>query len=951
MATDAEGFLYLVGSSTSVDIPLKEGVKDQLHESQLLASTDAGASWTQAGNLPMGPPRSLAAHPSVPGVVFAGGTHGLFKSTDAGKTWKLVYQSPAAQWGGSEPGVWDIAVDPGNPTRVFALAWQDGLLISTNTGETWQRAETPGGQYLSPRDRIFVDPKGSGTVLAMLLTGFWISRDGGRTWNPAMAWRGVPWAAAFDPHRAGWIWAATAVGVFAEFLLSKDDGRTWSTRSSPPFLMYDLVADPSRPDRLYAVSSSVYRSDDGGASWQRLTDSGPVSVDRLVQGCGAGGPLIAYSASSWSSGLVRSLDQGETWTVADLNRVRAIGFGAGCSGFAARDIAGDAWVAKYAPDGRDLQWAVFLGGGDADAARKLAVDAQGNVIVAGETRSADFPGEISGARGQGDLFVVKLDRDGQVVSSKILGGTNYEGLTGLAGDAQGGVYLTGSTLSQNFPVTPGAFQTEFPGPYEASFVARLDADGSLRYATYLDASIQSIAVDPQGEAVLVGTRRTSGFLARMDANGSTLTYQSPPIPGTPRLVRLTPEGDLLVAGDTVADDFPVTPGAYSSRRRSTQCLSGGRYPRPGGDLFVMKLRAQDQRPAFSTLIGGECPSTPGSLELDADGNVTLAVQTWASGFPLRQPVLASGGNAVIVKLSGDGASLLYGTYLDAAAMPVTASGPDNSVYAGVSRNGDVLLLKLETAAEGPAELNRVANAFSGISAGVVPGALMTLSGRNLGPEDGVDLGLNSKQRLPLELAGTRVLFDGVPAPILATSPARVICVAPHSLSSWTGIQVEFHGQRSNEVLLPVLSVKPGLLAQGFPDVSERPWDGTDGVIFNEDGTENGPADPAFPGSTVSLFATGLALPQSPPEAGTIASTDTMKPRVPVYGSWTTGLEGQSEGVGTVPGFVSAMYQIRMKAPRASGTEPVSRVSVFLTDRATTKLLMEERSNVVWLYVR
>jgi hypothetical protein len=121
MVTDPQGFIYVTGSTTSLDIPLNAGATGQLNETQALVSTDAGATWTRAGNLPAGSPRSLAAHPSLPGVVFAGGTHGLFKSTDAARTWRMVYRPPALQMG-SDPGVWDIAVDPGNPARVFALA-------------------------------------------------------------------------------------------------------------------------------------------------------------------------------------------------------------------------------------------------------------------------------------------------------------------------------------------------------------------------------------------------------------------------------------------------------------------------------------------------------------------------------------------------------------------------------------------------------------------------------------------------------------------------------------------------------------------------------------------------------------------------------------------------------------------------------------------------------------
>ena len=79
-----------------------------------------------------------------------------------------------------------------------------------------------------------------------------------------------------------------------------------------------------------------------------------------------------------------------------------------------------------------------------------------------------------------------------------------EHVSGIAVDSQGNAYVTGSTLRTGFPVTSGAFQTEITVESGRGFIAKLNATGSaLMYATYLSSSIQAIAVDPDGQAVLV----------------------------------------------------------------------------------------------------------------------------------------------------------------------------------------------------------------------------------------------------------------------------------------------------------------------------------------------------------------------------------------------------------------------------------------------------------------
>ncbi len=127
----------------------------------------------------------------------------------------------------------------------------------------------------------------------------------------------------------------------------------------------------------------------------------------------------------------------------------------------------DAYVAEFAPDGTLIR-ATFVGGSGRDEANDIVVDPAGVVCIIGTTNSPNFP-ITDGAfqrsfGGIADAFVTMLSPDGsELVGSTFLGGPGLELGTGIALDNQGqGLFVTGSTFEDGFPVTEGAFQPGFP---------------------------------------------------------------------------------------------------------------------------------------------------------------------------------------------------------------------------------------------------------------------------------------------------------------------------------------------------------------------------------------------------------------------------------------------------------------------------------------------------------
>src|SRR5262249_38747898 len=116
----------------------------------------------------------------------------------------------------------------------------------------------------------------------------------------------------------------------------------------------------------------------------------------------------------------------------------------------------DAFVSKLDTDGTALVYSTFLGGHARDTGSDITIDSAGNAYVTGQTASLDFP-TTAGAfqtspRGGGDAFVTKLNAAGSALQySSYLGGNDFDAANSVAIDSSGNAYLTGSSMSADFP--------------------------------------------------------------------------------------------------------------------------------------------------------------------------------------------------------------------------------------------------------------------------------------------------------------------------------------------------------------------------------------------------------------------------------------------------------------------------------------------------------------------
>ena len=274
------------------------------HRGGLYRLGEGAAAWdTLTAGLPPNPAvRAVVIHPRNPDVIFAGAQDGPYRSRDGGDTWeRLDFPSPGL-------AVWSFAFDPGDPDTMYLGTGPALLFRSRDGGDSWHQvvnARQPARLDMGFPDRLIdiaIDPAKPATIFAGVeVGGVMRSDDGGETWadcsealvalaetRPELRSRigsdteieGMldTHSLAMTPSQPGTAYLAVRMGLFR----SDDGGRSWDDlavgRFSPLTYCRDVVVSPTDPDVLYACLSdeaigrdgSLWRSQDLGKSWRRF---------------------------------------------------------------------------------------------------------------------------------------------------------------------------------------------------------------------------------------------------------------------------------------------------------------------------------------------------------------------------------------------------------------------------------------------------------------------------------------------------------------------------------------------------------------------------------------------------------------------------------------------------------------------------------------------------------
>jgi hypothetical protein len=395
----------------------------------------------------------------------------------------------------------------------------------------------------------------------------------------------------------------------------------------------------------------------------------------------------------------------------------------------------DAFVAKYSPDLSTLVACALLGGSGVERVADLELDSEGRVYVLGNTTSGDFPftegayqteygGTGNDPYGDGDVFIARLSGDLQTLfECTYLGASLAEHAHALTLDASGRVWVAGGTQSNDFPFTPGVYDsTHSSGGTFAldGFVSCLSADlDSLIVSTYIgsagDDCPEAIAIGADGGVYIGGwtaanfypyvsgcadTSYNGGaydaFVSKFSSDLTALeasTFLGGALWDFVYDLTLDESGNVYVTGHTASiGSFPYTPGAYDST------YNGVVGQGTTDDGFLSKYDADLTTLLASTFYGGHGWEMGFALAIDQWGGVCVVGHTDSEGFPTSTPTyrgtyIGGQNDLTVSRLNADLTELTFSTFLGGtnrdwyAGMAFDASG--NIVAAALTLSSNV----------------------------------------------------------------------------------------------------------------------------------------------------------------------------------------------------------------------------------------------------------------------
>jgi uncharacterized protein (TIGR03437 family) len=652
---------------------------------------------------------------------------------------------------------------------------------------------------------------------------------------------------------------------------------------------YATSADLIAPFALVVDSSgNVYFAENGDSRIRRI-DAKSLDISTVAgngtNGFSGDGSTAINAEMNSPTGL--ALDSAGNLYIADsLNcRIRKVTSGGNIS-----TIVGNGTL-SYSGDGGLASQAQL------NAPQGVAADAAGNLYVADTlnnvVRKVSPNGTIANFAGNGG---VGSSGDGSAATSAQLHGPQ-----GLAVDASGNVFIADTlnakvrkvSASGIISTVAGSGTPGYGGDGGAAASAQLnlpigvavDSSGNLYIADFGNSRVREVSAS--GAITTVAGSGSNGYSGD---GGQAVKAQL----NGPQGVAVDAAGDLFIADTENNLIREVTPGGVIST------VAGNGVSGYSGDGGL----------ATSAQVGN-----PVSVTVDAAGNIytvdasARVRQVYPNG---RIATIAGNGS---LGYSGDGG---LATQAQLNAPSAIALGNNGNLYVADTANSAVRLLQY--AGNGLA-IGAVTNAASSISGPVAPGEVVVLYGSGLGPARLAQYQLDPSSGLVgTGLAGTSVIFNGTPGPVLYTSATQVAAVVPYSIAgSAVQVFVEYQGQTSAPVTLPVAAVAPALFTQDSSGKGQA-------AASNQDGTLNGAAHPAKVGSYISLWLTGAGQTNPAGVDGLPGAAPLPQPAAAV--SVTIG--GQSvtpQYAGQAPTAVAGVMQINALIP--SGIQAGNAVPVVV----------------------
>jgi len=868
------------------------------------ASVSSAVTWTALNN---GYQTTQFYHgvPYPGGGAYFGGTqdNGTLRGTD--------FSGPG-QWGsifGGDGGV--SRVDPVNVNIAYVETPHGAMAKSADGGITYVNASN--GLNEAALNFPFVayyvfDPANS---LRMYVGGtqLWRSEDGAAHWTAASAPVDQPAGAldnirtvAVSPADPNLVLFGVSHGrIFRNANALASNGTTvWSYSQPRSGNVSHLEFDPRQPSTVYATYTTfdsapgdghVYRSSDSGVTWTRIDGTGStglpdVPVETLLVDPDDSTRLHVGS----DLGVFASLDGGSTWVRDDNPFANAI--------TTTLDIDRHAGV-KYLyafTYGRGV-WRVPLGGAPAApcayvvSPTNLAADVTGGTFSADIATSANCgwavtPGTGNFASVEGPGYGVGSGKVWFTVPANH--GTAARAMTVVVEDQQVTVtqppavsMAPSDELSTAYAILAVPFQgssvntslTQNPADPQHSCTGSADfRTGWLCFTAPADGNLQVTA-----EGVQIGSpARNSGIVIAVYAlNGNSL-------------------GAELGCAVVTKDAGPVRDAVV-------------RFPVTGGAAYAIETGslATGSTSDNAQMYIGLGPAVPvptfdvSPPEVLVNPGATRIFRAVTSGLPNRAVRWTVSPQAGVIAPDGTYTAPLVAT---PTAVTVTAQSLANSSLQAIST------VTIQAAPPVSLAAPAVSNAASFQTGALAPGEVVTIFGSGIGPSATVTAQLNAQGRLASTLAGTQVLFDNIPAPLVYVTAAQVSAIVPYEVANQqtTQMVVVRNGQSTPPVTLTVSAVAPALFTAAASGSGQA-------AAVNQDGTLNGPQSGAPAGSEVALFATGEGQTTPGGINGRIAGSVVPQPLAPVSVK-IGGVDAVVVYAGGAPGAVAGLFQVNVKVP-------------------------------------
>ncbi|MHA2139540.1 MAG: hypothetical protein ACW98G_16765 [Candidatus Hodarchaeales archaeon] len=338
-----------------------------------------------------------------------------------------------------------------------------------------------------------------------------------------------------------------------------------------------------------------------------------------------------------------------------------------------------------------ITYGSYFGGNNSETGRYILLDSSNNPILLGQTWSDNFPTTISHgtppSNSTRDVFVTKFNGDNlsEVMDSIVFGGSGNESTRHFALDQEDNIYILGQTSSTDL-ATPNAYDTTFNGGNEDGFVAKIAANGTVLFITYIGGSadewLSEVDLDSSGNIWISGTTNSDdfyctpdaydsvygvgvlddyageGIYAKLSSNGSALLYSSYFGGSESEQINslvIDDSDNIVLSGWTRSSDFNVTADALNNTINLNR------------DNYISKFTPNGSSLLYSTFIGGSSNEEVFDITLDNENNYIISGWTASLDFPVTPDAydtsLLGLADAFLLKLSADGSSLIFSTFI------------------------------------------------------------------------------------------------------------------------------------------------------------------------------------------------------------------------------------------------------------------------------------------------